>query len=303
MSGGGSKVPERTTQTTVSQPPAYLEPYLREAAGGAAGLYQGYRPQIWGGPDVIPLTAEEQAVRQAAARAAGGPMQALAGQGAQAAQFGLSGDVLRPESNPYLRAMGRQMIDPMIAATMESARGLQSQAIAQGAYGGSREALMGAGAISGLQRNIGNALANLYGGAYGQGLGFMGQSMGMMPQIQQAQLAGPQALAGLAAQSRAIQEEQLGAQRARFQEQQEYPYQLLARYISALSGNPAAGFGTQMGTQIAQGGRGSPLTSALGSAAGGGMMGGALAGAQAGGMSGPWGAGLGALAGLLMGLM
>jgi len=285
MGMGGSKAPKETTQRTISEPPAYLAPHVGEAAGAATNLYRGYEKPIWQGPDVVPFTSDEQAVRQLLSQTASGPLSQLAGQGMQATQFGL-GPVLSPESNPYLRQMGQAMIDPMLQNTMEALRGIQSQALAQGAYGGSREGLLGAQTIGNLQRNMGNALTSLYGNAYGQGLNFMQGTMGMLPQMANLQLAPGQVLAGLADQDRMIREAQLAGARERFEESANAPIQRLNTYVSQLGGVPGMG-GTSQSVATQPAYRRSPLVGALG---------GGLAGAP----FGPIGMGAGALLGALL---
>ncbi len=195
------------------------------------------------------------------------------------------------------------------AAGLVSQGGLQSYGLglnaAQG-QAGLQQALAGQNlatdqARAGVQSQYLNSLLG-YGGLAGQLAGQQGQQslagIGLTPTLAQTgQMPGQTALQ-YANYDRATQEDALNADIARFNYQQQQPYNQLNWYSQLVNGTSGQG-GSQ--SQTATGPAPSHVAAALGGAMAGASIGGIGAGTEAGAMFGPYGAligaGLGALGG------
>lgn len=103
--GGGSK---NQTSTTTTAPPAYLQPYLTDAASQSQGLNQGGGPKYYPGQTVTPFSADtQQALSATAQRAQDGSPVTSSAQGL--ATDTLNGAYLN--KNPYIDATFNQAAD------------------------------------------------------------------------------------------------------------------------------------------------------------------------------------------------
>jgi len=107
MSGGGGSQTSYTQQSSKSssEPPAYLQPYLKEGVANLAGLYNASgqkAPDYYPGSTVAPLSAAtNQALQGTVARATNGSPLV---KGAQALNTDtIYGKFLDPNANPYWR--------------------------------------------------------------------------------------------------------------------------------------------------------------------------------------------------------
>lgn len=152
--GGGS-----TTQVTKTDPPAYLQPYLTEVAQKASRAYSRVPQTGFSGQLVAaPTTAQTQAIQQQKDIAAG---LSGSGFGSTAANLAdtqankvLSGAYTAPASNVYqganinTDALIESALQPLLRNLQTNViPQVQSQAIAQGAYGSDRADLTLAGNI------------------------------------------------------------------------------------------------------------------------------------------------------------
>lgn len=271
------KGPENVTQTTSTEPPDYLLPFLRQATGSAQALFQRGPQQYFSGNTVTPFSPQtNMALNLQQGRALGGSPVTSAAQGLTTKT--LNGDFLN--ANPYLDAtfdraagaVGRQLDTTMARA------------------GRDLDANMGVRADA-----LNNLATDIYGRNYqserDRQVGAVGSAIPLAREdyFDIAQLGGVgQAVEGQAGNI-------ISDRMNRFNFAQEAPYASLDRFISQLSGSPM--------------GQNSSSTSPVFTNTAGNLLGGALAGASlfgtggalAGtlGLGGAGGAGLGALAGLL----
>ena len=211
--------------------------------------------------------------------------------------------------NPYIggvadviqKRLGRQFTENINPA-------IRSGAVASGQLGGSRQALAQGLAARGTQEATGDALAQLYGDAYGQGLSQQARGVGFAPAIMQAGMMPFQTIGDVGAYRRGISQEALQADIDRYQFGQERPYGIADRYLAALSQTPwgEQGTRTQPGASRLANAVGGGLTGLgaaqfLSSPAGAGLFGGTptLAGLGSAGTLGLWGLGGALLGGLL----
>lgn len=245
-----------TTQTSQIDPT--LLPYLQTGLQRAEQLFlTGQQPEFFPGQTFVsPSAATTEAVAQQEALAR---QQSPVLQQAQQAYQASLGQVGQTAAGGFLNA------NPYQQAMMEAATRPLTQQFSQAVLPGisslySRSGRLGSGAMEralgtateAFGRSLGDITANIAGTQYQQERGLQQQA-----QLQQAQLAGlapqfysqqflpSQTLAQVGAQQEAIAAQPLQEQLARYQFQQQLPYQQLQGFLSSVYGTPLGGYGTQ----------------------------------------------------------
>lgn len=286
--GGGS---DSVTQST--EPWEGQQPYIRDALQRSQQLFQTYRPEYYPESTVAPFTQPQLAAQQYLQDYAQG-VQPLIGAGQQTAGFLAGGGAMDVGANPYVRGAGQaltgQISDRLMSEVLPSIR---SQYRPGQAFGGSRENLAVGRAVQGATREMGDALRQLYGGAYGQGLQATGQALQTLPQMAQLGAYPAQLLSGAGQEQRAFEQARIQDAMDRYRYYQDLPYDRLNRYIQSAAGQ-------QYGAQTTGPGQGSstnPFAGALGGAATGAAIGSAVP-VLGTGLGAALGGGLGLLGGL-----
>lgn len=202
----------------------------------------------------------------------------LAQSGAQGANFLLSGDALRPESNPALQGWMDAAVRPIYQNLTDTALpSVRGGAITAGGYGGSRQGIAEGLAIRSANDAAGSTTANIANQGYQAGLDAMTRAGALLPVYQSSQTAG-------AATQSAVGDVQRQMSEALRQAPNEQTYLdlMMARELASLVGGIPGGGSTTSAS--------APGTSPLG-----GALGGASAGMSIGG---PWGALIGGGLGL-----
>jgi hypothetical protein len=286
--GGSSKQPSTTTQITQAAPPAYLEPYYRNAAEQATQLYnQG--GGFFQGSMVAPMSATTQnALRLTEQRAmSGNPLDAAAQNTALATA---RGNFLG--SNPFLDsaadAANRSTVRQFRDATLP---GLQGNFARAGRYGSNAQNNAVQGAQEALATGIADSNAKLYGTEYANERQRMLAAAQMAPSLTQTDFRNLSVLEGVGGTYDDFAQANLNDQ-AR---QAELARARLDEHVARING-----IGGNYQNATATGITPAPRTSRAA-----GALGGAASGAGIGMMvGGPWGAaagaGLGALGGLFM---
>jgi hypothetical protein len=245
-----------TTTTTSSIDPALL-PFLTQGLERAQSLFlTGQQPEFFPGQTYVsPSAATTEAIAQQEAIAR---QQSPVLQQAQQAYQQSLGQVGQTAAGGFLNA------NPYQQAMMEAATRPLTQQFSQAVLPGisslySRSGRLGSGAMEralgtateAFGRSLGDITANIAGTQYQQERGLQQQA-----QLQQAQLAGfapqfysqqflpSQTLAQVGAQQEAIAAQPLQEQLARYQFQQQLPYQQLQGYLSSVYGTPLGSYGT-----------------------------------------------------------
>jgi hypothetical protein len=264
--GGGQSQPTNTTQTTTTIP-EYARPYV-ERMLGKAEAFSETPYQAYGGQRVAGFTPMQEQAFQGAANL--GPAKQLGtgtqlagiaglgglGAGQQYAQQATNPYAMQSYMSPYIQnALEPQMQE---AARRSAIQGQQNQAQAaqQGAFGGSRTAIVEAE----RQRNLGQQQADIYGRgmqtAFEQarqaqqfgadlglrGYGMAGQMAGTLGQLGQTQFGQQQgaiqAQAAAGAQQQAQEQQGLSQAYQDFLSQRGYPQQQLSFMSDILRGVP-----------------------------------------------------------------
>lgn len=248
------------TVTTSSIDPA-LRPYLTEGLDRARSLFlTGQQPEFFQGQTYVSpstQTTEALAQQEALARQSSPVLQ----QAQQAYQQSLGGIGATAGgsflgSNPYQAQM-------MQAATRPLEQQFSNQVLPQIASLYSKAGRYGSGAMQnalgqateGYGRALGDITSNIAGQQYQQERGLQQQAqLGLAglasaaPSIYQQQFIPSQQLAQVGAAQEAIAAQPLQEQMARFNFNQQLPYQQLSGYLSSVYGSPMGSYGTQSQT-------------------------------------------------------
>lgn len=266
--------PEKQTVTQTSIPD-YAKPYVEKMLGKTEALgnapYQAYQ-----GERIAGFTPMQQQSQQAAANlgpaqqlGVGTQMAGLAGLGAMGAGQQYAQQATNPYSmqaymSPYVEnALAPQMREATRQSAMLGQQN-QAQAVQQGAFGGSRSAIVEAE----RQRNLQNQLGDIYGRGmqsafeqarqaqqFGSTLGLQGyqtagQMAGTLGQLGQTQFGQQQQAlqtqAQMGAQQQALEQQRLAQQYSDFASQRQHPYQQLAFMSDMLRGLPLAQYSQTM---------------------------------------------------------
>ena len=261
--------PQQPTNQTVTQTsiPDYAKPYVERMLGKAeATINQPY--QAYGGERIAGFTPMQQQAQQSMANLQPAQQLGTATQMAGIAGLGSLGagqQYQQMATNPYaMQAYMSPYVENALAPQMrEAARqsdimGQQNQAraVQQGAFGGSRSAIVEAE----RQRNLGQQQADIYGrgmqSAFEQarqaqqfgadlglrGFGQAGQMAGTLGQLGQTQFGQQkdviQGQASMGQQQQALEQQRLQQQYQDFLNQRAYPQQQLAYMSDMLRGLP-----------------------------------------------------------------
>jgi len=227
--GGGS-------ETTVAEPWAGAQPYIKKGYEEASGIYDKFSPQFYGGqtqasfsPDQ--LTAQA-GVRDWATKGAPNVMNPAL----SAYQYGTGGQVLDVANNPYVRGMASQAAKDAYGQLNPALAGIRQGAIQSGGYGGGRQGIAEGLAIGGAADAATKAAANIYGQAYGQGLGHQAQTLGQTGALIGAGFDPYKALGSSGGQQQDREQALIADAQAKHQFQQNLPYDRLNQYTSSISG-------------------------------------------------------------------
>lgn len=298
----GSRPRRKTTQ--VVAPPDYAVPYLKDFLSAGESAFESGPPLYFGGSTVAPVSTEQEQAWQMLSEYAQGGAQELASSALGANQFLMDPSILSPDSNPYLGAVGdtitRRVNENLTQNILPSVRG---GAVSAGQVGSSRQGIAEGLATQGAQTASGDALADLYSAAYGQGLEAMTRGVALAPQTNQLGVMPGTILEGVGATRRGIDQQFLDADIARHEYEQMKDWLQLSRYGDVLATGIGMGgqqtSGESLGTMSQ---RPSALTRTAGGAAAGAGVASALSQAGIISSTGGWGAaiiGLGALAGYM----
>ena len=228
--GGGS------TETTKSEPWEALQPYLKDIYSEAAGQYETYRPEFFPGqtqagfsPDQL---ASQAGIRDFALQ--GAPQ--IMNPAISAYQYGTGSSILDVANNPYVSGMAQAAARDAMSNLQPELANIRSGSVLSGGYGGSRQGIAEGTALAGAAQAATDAAANIYGQAYGQGLDAQGRTLGMTGDLLSAGFKPYAALSASGAEQQAGQQALINDAMAKWEFEQNLPYNALNQYMSTLSG-------------------------------------------------------------------
>lgn len=227
--GGGS-------ETTVSEPWAGAQPYIKKGYEEAAGIYDKFSPQYYGGqtqasfsPDQ--LTAQA-GVRDWATQGAPNVMNPAL----SAYQYGTGSQVLDVANNPYVKGMAQAAAQDAYGQLTPQLAGIRQGAIQSGGYGGGRQGIAEGTALAGAADAATKAAAGIYGDAYSQGLSHQAQTLGQTGSIIGAGFQPYTALSATGAEQQQREQALIEDAKARHEFEQALPYDRLNQYTSSIGG-------------------------------------------------------------------
>lgn len=262
-----SGAPKATTQTSSTEPPKYVQPFLKDAAQEARGLYMSGGPDYYQGTQTVGFSPQSQTAMGMTEQ------RALAGNPANRAATNMATDTLNGNylyGNPGFNAAVKSATDytiPQVQSRFATA-GRTNSGLAQEA----------------VARTISNQFAN----QYGQERENQMRAGVMAPALAQQDYQDISALRGVGTDVEQLAQDRLSEDVSRFNFYQQRPEQNLQNYIQNITGSYP--------------GQSSSASSPLYRNRSAGALGGAMSGAQLGGQyGGGWGALFGALGGGLLG--
>lgn len=229
--GGSSQQPTQTNTIQSSEPPAFIQPYLKDAAQQAQGLYQGTSPSYYPGQAVAPFApATTQGLTQ---------IQNLATQGGN----------LTPAANAQLlQTIKGNGVNPFLAEAVKSANAplydqfknetipqLQSIFARSGGTGGSAEGFAAERAATALGRGLAENAGSLAYQSANQERQNQLNATALAPQMDAARYADANALLGVGATQQGQSQAEIQAAMDKYNYEQNLPAARLNQYIAQLT--------------------------------------------------------------------
>lgn len=261
-SGGGSSQPATTTQTTTSKPFPEQLPFVRRVFSEAQDLFNQGPQQFFPGETVAgfdPITTEAQNLQVNLARNFGGFL------APQAQAFSQLLQTPDPANDPTVQAFADAAVRPLEQQlTEEVLPALSSQAVSQGAFGGSRQDLLEQQAVDRFARTAGDVRAGIFSDAFNQQLQAQQRALALAPQFLQQLSVPAQLLSEVGAARENLAQQQIDADRERFDFQQVAPLLNLQNFSNLIN---QFGGSSSTGTLTQPGARRNPLLGAVSGAA------------------------------------
>lgn len=300
MAKGQQQPTQTTNNNATSTTQQNLSPEQQSLLGAitpAFSNFAAWTPQRYQGSTVAGFDPA-QTQGQNMALGAAGAQQTLADNAANAVNFYTSGNIWDPAANPHLQgaidASTRPITDNLTRTQLPSIRG---EAIKTGNFGSSRQGIAEGLAQQGASQAIGDTASKLVQDQYRTNVQAQLQATGMVPTVQQAQLAPALTTSGVGDVRQALAQALLGEQAGNFnldQMLQIAPYLQAKDLLGVLQGLPGGSTTTSStgtGTSTANVPQPNRAMQALG---------GAATGASLGSMFGPIGTGVGAAGGAVL---
>ena len=229
--GGGS-----TTETTQNIDPAIL-PYITYGLDQAKGLYNKSGPDYYGGDTYVPASSQTtDALSMAEARAReGSPL--LPAAESQALST-ISGDRLSA-GNPYFSAMMASAAAPVVREFNDAMGNISSKSALSGRYGSGAQARMESDASRNLAESLASKSAELAYSNYGAERARQDAAIANAGNLTAQGYTDINQLAQVGQTNEQYAKDKLNADIARFEFNQNKPYNKLESYLAAAYGAPA----------------------------------------------------------------
>ena len=231
--------------TTTTNPWAGAQPYIEKGFSEAAGIYDNYSPQYYGGQTQASFSPDQLAAQAGARDWALQGSPGIMNPAISAYQQGTNANMLDVANNPYVQNMAQQASVDAYGGLAPQFANIRQGAVQSGGYGGSRQGIAEGIAISGAADAANRASAGIYSNAYGQGLQHQLGTLGQTESIINSGFQPYTALNQAGAQQTGREQALIEDARAQYEFNQNLPYTRLDQYNTGLSG--AAGL---MGTGV-----------------------------------------------------
>lgn len=261
-----SKPPKNVTQTSTTEPPNYLQPFLKDAAGQARQIYNSEGPDFYQGNMTVGFSPESQEAM-----------------GMQANRARMGSDVTRASQSDLTNTLRGNYLygNPGFNAAVKAATDYTLPQV-QSKFAGSGRSRGGL-----AQEAVGRTISNAFASQYGQERENMMKANAFAPMAAQQDYQDINALRGVGQEVEGKAQDLLSEDVARWDYYQNQPERKLGTYINFLNN--------------AYPGQSSSASQPIYRNRTAGAAGGAISGAKAGSTLGGWGTLIGALAGGLLG--
>ena len=230
--GGGT-----TVKTTTAEPWAEQIPYLTSGFDAAKALYNKGIPEYYPGETLAGFDPAQTAAHQATLGYAMGPRAARQQQAAeQSLVQGLSGQIDPNAYNPMVAALTQNVLGNLKGNVLP---GLRENLIRTGQQGGSsrNDLIQNKAIANAVTTGMTKPIADMYTNAYNQAQQRAVASGQLYPGMMNAPLSLYGAMGDVGQQRRAMSQEAMNRDMARYQYQATAPQQALANYMAMITGN------------------------------------------------------------------
>lgn len=246
MSGGGGSAPSK--QTTTQEPPAYLKPYLIEAADAAAAEFKQGPTSAYPGSTVLPFNQYQQSSMQGMLDTVNsGAYQALNNSAMEANSYALNLPQ-NIQNNQQLKAIADANTQNVQKNLVENTlRQIRGEAVSTGNLDSTRTSIREGQAIGNAATAAADANARMYGDAYNNALKYSQVAQSQIPGLQNAMLQ-PHQVAGTVGDAYAsLDQARANESMTKYYEEQNREAANISEYLSLLQGSSAGGSTTTKG--------------------------------------------------------
>lgn len=229
--GGGS-----TNTVQKADPWAGQQPYLTDVYSQAQQLYGMGGPQVYQGRTYADPTEKTALAEALQVGTALGPQAQLASDLAGAQQFALGGP-MNLASNPYLAGATQAALRPVYSQAQGLLQQARRGATQAGQLGGTRQAILEQGVIGDYMTKAGDISSKMYNEAYKDSLTQQARALYSAPQTLAAMSVPAQTLGQVGMAEQAREQLAIDEARARFEAEQQRPYQALQDYSGLVQAN------------------------------------------------------------------
>ena len=207
--------------STVNQDPwDVASPYMESGFKEAANLYNNNTPQYYSGQTQAGFSPDQQTAQQGIRDFATQGAPSIMNPAMSAYQQGTSSNMLDVANNPYVNNMA----------------GIRGGAIMSGGYGGGRQGIAEGNALAGAFDSAMMGANDVYGQAYGQGLGHQANTLGMTGSLMNAGMQPYSALNQSGGQQQGREQQLIQDAMSQQEFEQNLPYQQLQQYQAGITG-------------------------------------------------------------------
>ncbi len=240
-------------EVTTVEPWSGVKPYITEGYAEASNLYDNYRPTYYGGETQAGFSPDQSAAQAGIRDWATTGSPTIMNQAMDAYGYGTGSSILDVANNPYVTAMAQAAADRAYSGLGSQFANIRGGSIQSGGYGGGRQGIAEGNALSGAYDSANRASADIYGNAYSQGLGHQASVLGMTGDIMNAGFKPYNELNKSGAIQQDREQQLLKDAQAKYNWEQEQPYQRLGNYMDIITGGGSGGGGGGYGDTTAPG--------------------------------------------------
>ncbi len=249
-----SKSPD--TETQDRDPWDVAIPYMQGGFEESAKLYNEHNPQYYSGQTQAGFSPDQLTAQQGTRDFSTQGAPSIMNPALSAYQQGTSANMLDVANNPYVNNMAQAAADRAYGGLSGQMANIRGGAIMSGGYGGGRQGIAEGNALAGAYDSANQAAAQIYGDAYGQGLGHQANTLGMTGGLMNAGFSPYAQLGASGAQQQGREQALINDAMSQQQFEQNLPYDKLAKFqagitgFSPLVGNAGQSIGTTPGASL-----------------------------------------------------